>query len=996
MKSLVSIITLLIATCICGQTVTSSWESKSNRAYKEGKLDSALYYVSLAEPTPSIELRRVEIQWKFGALNESLQGINRYLSDYQNSDNLLAAYLLKGKILFSMGEPMASVALMDSIFPSLKSSVYQSEALNTKAKSLIWAGKASNASTINDQADSIYQANGIEHPILLGNIYNVKGIVFYLNGDFDHAIENFERAIDEKKKALATTHPDIISLFGNTGVMYKNKQEFDKALQYYGYELENYAKSLGEDHPLVATTYLNIGNIYGIKAEYDLALQSFSKSLKIRKDKLGDDNPLTLDIYEWLGNIYADIGEYSKAQAIFNKVLKGRIQNFGEENHFVSLTYYNLGEINYISGNYEESLKNFRKAADIGEVVYTKENFEQAGNYNGIGMSLDALGNLDEAKRFYFLSLEQSFPGYQWNGNGNQPPRITNYLKFDEVFTSLIGLAKSHAKSQNLKALETALEFVERSRELIDIHKRSLTIKSDQVLISRSAKELADVAIEINFQLFEQTEDVKYQASIFQWSEYVKGTTLLSTLSDQKARQFSGIPEELLAQEHRFRIEKDSIKSLISESDQKNSDSNLIESLLETEKKHEEFIEFLENEYPKYSEMKYGLKPISIHDISKSIHSPNKAIIQYFVSNQNRIFASIITNEGHEVVVTKYPKLEDKVADLRKSLDEINDSKFVQSSKELYRAIFQPLAGYLQGVDQLTIIPDGILGYIPFELLLNGDGKYLLETYLIKYDLSSTMLAQRIDEKSSVDKLLAYAPEFGTSEETNSELIPVRSEALEALPGAINEVEEIKAVISGELRIGSNATESLFKSESAEFDILHLATHSIINQRDPNYTKLMFAPDEYEDGELHIYELENLSLNARLVTLSACNTGIGKIAEGEGVMSLARSFRSVGVPSVVMSLWPASDKSTPELMKYFYQNLKDGQTKDEALNNARKSYLSTAEGKARHPFYWGGFVLIGDNSPINNERNLLVYVIPSVLVIVTILTVYRRKKNYQS
>ena len=130
-----------------------------------------------------------------------------------------------------------------------------------------------------------------------------------------------------------------------------------------------------------------------------------------------------------------------------------------------------------------------------------------------------------------------------------------------------------------------------------------------------------------------------------------------------------------------------------------------------------------------------------------------------------------------------------------------------------------------------------------------------------------------------------------------------------------------------------------------------------------------------------------------MVTLSACNTGFGKIKKGEGVMSLSRAFAYAGVPATVVSLWPASDKSTPQLMKYFYQNLHDGQSKDVALNNARKQYLETAQGKARHPFYWGGFVVIGDNSPISRRTNLLVWMIPILIIIILIGTVLKKKKD---
>lgn len=130
---------------------------------------------------------------------------------------------------------------------------------------------------------------------------------------------------------------------------------------------------------------------------------------------------------------------------------------------------------------------------------------------------------------------------------------------------------------------------------------------------------------------------------------------------------------------------------------------------------------------------------------------------------------------------------------------------------------------------------------------------------------------------------------------------------------------------------------------------------------------------------------------------SSASVGVSAIVSppsgARSVMSLSRAFAYAGVPSTVVSLWPASDKSTPELMKFFYQNLKDGQTKDVALNNARKQYLATATGKARHPFYWGGFVMIGENSPISQDRNTLFWIVPILILLVFIRTIYNRKRK---
>lgn len=925
-------------------------------------------------------------------MSNSLE-VLKYLSETTHDALILRqANLLKGKLLFSLGEPVASVSLMDSILTFLEDPRDKSEALNTKSKSLIWAGESAKGKAENLRADSIYQANSLNDWALKGDILNVAGILSYFDGNFDLAIRNFEEAIEAKKHVLSTTHPDIISLFGNTGVMYKNKLEYDKALQYYYYELENYSKSIGEDHPDVATSYQNIGGIYHSKGEYDLAITAFDKSLQIRRKVLGEDNPLTLDIYEWLGNITASQGDYEGAKALFEKVLAGRKKHLDEVSHFVSLAYFNIAEADYHLENYEQAYNGFLEAVRIGEKVYDEKNADLATIYNGMAMSLDELGRSTEARRRFFLALETAIPDFDWYNDLTHVPRASNYLRFDEVFTSFYGLARSYQRSSDVSDRRVALTFVEAAKKLLETHKHNFTIKSDKITLGRSTKRLADLAIKINHQLYKQQGKDNFLSSIFNWNEYVKASILLSTISDQRAREISGIPDSLLQMELGYRISKDSIRSLIAEG--KKGEMELDTRLLELEQDHERFIREMEANYPEYAEKKYGLRPSSVEEIISSLVTDREAIVQYFVTGDNQLFASIIKKGGHELVVTQCAELEGYVEELRNSLSAIDEQGFMNASKRLYKCIFKPFSEKLEGIDQLTIVTDGILGYVPFELLHDSSGTYLMERFLIKYDLSSTLLTRRTTHVKSGAKLLAYAPQFQLqSAESVDRMQLVRSETLSALPGAEKEVKTIGDVYGSDIRIGAEATETSFRNEASSYDILHLATHSVVNIRDPAYTRLLFSKDENDDGQLYIYELENISLNASLVTLSACNTGVGKIAEGEGVMSLARSFRSVGVPSVVMSLWPASDKSTPELMAYFYENLHDGQAKDVALNNARKKYLENARGKARHPFYWGGFVLVGDNTPIRESAGLIRWIIPMILIIPVILVLYRRRKK---
>ncbi|MCZ6566308.1 MAG: CHAT domain-containing protein, partial [Gammaproteobacteria bacterium] len=203
------------------------------------------------------------------------------------------------------------------------------------------------------------------------------------------------------------------------------------------------------------------------------------------------------------------------------------------------------------------------------------------------------------------------------------------------------------------------------------------------------------------------------------------------------------------------------------------------------------------------------------------------------------------------------------------------------------------------------------------------------------------------------------------SQETDSTLANLRG-SLVQLNWAEHEVEEITKIMHGTSYIRQQATEQRFKQEAGKAKIIHLATHANTDDENPMYSNFVFVPDTSagEDGFLNTYELYNMQLNADLVVLSGCNTGYGKLYRGEGVMSLARGFMYAGCPRIVMSLWSVDDQSSAKIMNIFYKNLADGLTINDALRQAKLTYLRTTDKIKSNPFYWAGFVSIGETAPL--------------------------------
>ena len=203
-------------------------------------------------------------------------------------------------------------------------------------------------------------------------------------------------------------------------------------------------------------------------------------------------------------------------------------------------------------------------------------------------------------------------------------------------------------------------------------------------------------------------------------------------------------------------------------------------------------------------------------------------------------------------------------------------------------------------------------------------------------------------------------------------------------------MEAVNKTLNGLIYLNQAASENLFKDQAARSNIMHLATHSIVDNNNPMNSYIMFATDDEgtEDGLLHTYELLGMQLNADLVTLSACNTGVGKYFEGEGMVSLATGFNIAGVDNVVMSLWPVPDYTTAEIMESFYYHMNEGMEISSALRQAKLDFLENNDSNLHHPYYWAGFVINSDRWSDGSDHWMLIF---SALLIVGVLGIVIRK-----
>lgn len=800
----------------------------------------------------------------------------------------------------------------------------------------------------------------------VGNYYGRIG--HFLNFE-KYCIMQYDFLVSEFGKGHRLLMQPLLGL-GNLAFINANHTE---ALDYYDKAL--FIANAYKDTTSYRYTMIHdkLRAIYSELEEWDIALSHNEKALKVYKQF----DHLKLErytAYAVKARTYAILGNHSEAQKYFE--LASKAFDNETDGYFLNAIAIKLAGALSELGEFEKAILMSEKALDLGKQLFTERSFELSQNYH-------ALASL-HMKNGDFNSSYQYLDSARVANTREDSTQIYTQITID-IHALEMSLLKRISNKESLD-IASAIEKIKIGQEYVSGIKSDLESDLGQVYEPNFFYNNGVVA---SVFLYKETSDPRFFELAFQLTENDRSFDLKRYIRKADMLNNADIPQAL---EERRKIALDELIDLKYEIQSSTDLSpkeelDLREKYAQAKSDYKDMIKQLEQDAPVYYQYNYQVNDVSLAELEDELKSTNSMLLSYYMTD-SVLMAFGMDGESRTIEMIPWEEsLKSDIIDFRASLSNPESEEYKEISLRISDALLTSTLSSF-GNKKLVILPNDVLNYIPFELLsLNGE-TFLFEDNLVKYEYSAETYLMKHSSQGS--NMLAMSPVFES--ERNTEDV-VRSE-LAALPGASKEVEELSKIMSAKTVTGNNATESLFKDVSNGYGILHMATHAIVDDENPDNTRLIFSleNDSIDDGYLHSYEIYNLNLNADLVTLSACNTGFGKIKRGEGVMSLSRAFAYAGVPSTVFSLWPASDKSTPELMKYFYQNLKDGQTKDLALNNARKQYLETAQGKARHPFYWGGFVVIGDSSPISKHTNLLVWMIPILIIIILIGTVLKKRK----
>ncbi len=854
------------------------------------------------------------------------------------------------------------------------------------------------------------------------------GLDYLDKGELDAAMDFTNKCIEILKGRPEENKPDLAEAYDQMASVCFSKSEFEKALEYYLISLAIYKEAFGEKNNSVANSYNNLGNVYASLSDKDKALESYLKCLELKSELITEQNIGLATLYENIGYAYSDQKDYDNALEYTLKGLKIESDLLGEKHVDVGYCYINLGNVYTKMGNYTKALDCYLKSRGILSQLFDKKQQGVVyADYN-IASAYTYLSDNYKALLYYQKGIASFLPTFNDTVNVCSIPKFTEDTNWNLLLEGLQSKARILADTaKTLRGItlttlgrqQVALQHYEACNTLIDLARKKMSKLSDKMALGKEASHIYEGAVWtcLNLATLAQpSEASRYKQMAFYYSEKNKSAVLLEALAGQEAQKFAGIPDSLLQAEHKLQTDIAFYNKLLADPD--NLDSLKAETyqnqLFSCNRSYDSLIVVFEKKFPKYHELKYNVNTASVKDVQQLIDKKT-AMLSYFVGDSS-ITVYTITKNSYHVVSSKIPE------DLQKTIEFFHYSltrasgqsafDFKKYAIKLYKILIPRELD--KNIRNLIIVPDGVLASIPFEAILSSDTAdtillkdlpYLVKKYSISYCSSATLFKENYSKKRGgpiearpLNDWIAYAPVFddenakGTSlasralihelHKINKDstltrgLLRGSGEMVPPLPGSEKEVKSIfnefdKQNLKTTVELKGNASEGKIKSGGLEnYKYIHLATHGFVNSEKPELSGILLAqmPDstnEQNDGILYSGEIFNLKLNADLVVLSACETGLGQIKKGEGIIGLTRALLYAGAKNLMVSLWQVSDQSTSDLMISFYKNLLN--EKSARLSNSVRfaPLLQQAklkminEAKFAHPYYWSPFILIG-------------------------------------
>ena len=753
-----------------------------------------------------------------------------------------------------------------------------------------------------------------------------EGVALNNIGVFLEELGQYEQALGYYQQALAIYQEigDRVeegTTLNNIGAIYKNLGRYRQALDYFQQALVIRQKT--GDRARGATALNNIGAVYDDLGRYEQSLNYYQQSLAILRE-IGN-RAFEGAALNNIGMVYNNLGQYEQALNYYQQALA--IEQEISDRRREGMTLSNIGLTYNNIGQYEQALDYLQKSLVILQDVGARK--EEGTTLNNIGLVYDSLERYEQALVYH----QQSFTIQQ--EIGHQAGKGATLANIGFVYE------RQGDTDQAINLYRQAIDVIESIQSEIQIEELRASFAVKRVPVYERLVNL----------LWEEGKP----EDAFNYAEQARARAFLDQLAGGAIDFRAGADAALLARERSLDGQIAARRAQLvtyrnRPRDQWDTDAiaTVQAELTNLEADYEALLTELKLRSPEVAEL-VSVDVASLADV-QALLDPNTTLVEYFVTEE-RALAFIITHDTFETIALEVGR-EDIARAITNFRDFANlDDPHPDSLQQLHEWLIAPLQPTLT-TPTFGIVPHGVLHYLPFATLTDGE-RYLSDDYVL-FTLPSASVLRFIQEKRKAETgtLLALGN-------------PTTTELLPALRFAEQEVEAIADLYGTQRLVDAEATESAVWSQAKEARVLHLAAHGEYNPFNPLFSAIHLAADDQHDGRLEVHEVYGLDLTGatNLVVLSACQTQLGKLSAGDEIVGLNRAFLYAGTPSVVASLWSVDDAATAQLMERFHTYLRAGLGKAEALRQAQIEVRA----EYPHPYFWSAFVVTGDPGEVTGK-----------------------------
>ncbi len=764
------------------------------------------------------------------------------------------------------------------------------------------------------------------------------GSLSLFRGELRESFQYYERAL-----AIANSLERpflILQARGNLGMILEAQGNSASALEHIQAALA-LAERLG-DKAAIATELNHLADIYEDVRNYEQAIEYYRRASEIAGQT--EDNARVGIALHNIGSAYGKLKDHKRALEYYRRSLE-IAQRLGKKSHMAS-TLTDMCEISSQAGSYDRALEMCSSAKAITE---------ELENRDGLGWVLVATAKTYARQRRYLEAADHAEnAGRILKSAGDQPGFLEASRIAGEAY---LGLGKFDKARDSL---QTAIDAVEdlRGQAAGSIEDRQ------RFLEDKTEAYLSMVAVLIH---------ERDAAKALEYAERAKARSLVDILNAARVEPATVMSAEERSREQSLSKKVAALNRRVFQTPA--ADRTLPALRTDLNKARLELNAFHTNLYNGHSELRLRrgeTPPATLQDVTTLLKDDKTAVLEYAVAQDSAwlfvVTGSLKPNLRTYPIRIKKDDLAHRIEQFRQALAN-RDFAYRDAARGLYDLLVAPAAAQLKGKTNLIVVPDGPIWELPMQALVSPSGSFLIQDAALSYAPSLTFLRDirsRRRNTSATRELLAIGNPTLSGGAAGKVKAIYSSVELGPLPEAEREVTDLAHIYGQErsaIHLGSNAREDSWKRQAGNYRVLHLATHGIMDDANPLYSRLLLSSSPSnagDDGFLEAWEVMQLNLKADLVVLSACESGRGRVGSGEGIIGLSWAFLVAGASTTVVSQWKVESVRSRDLMVAFHRHLHDSKSSPgEALRQAVLGLLKT---QYNHPFYWAPFVAVGDVS----------------------------------